>query len=88
MVMVRTTYYVESDMPIEKAAKEIAAEQSTGTWTTVPAEREVHENLGGRVVSAEKNTVVIDFPAEIFEPDNCNRNMAPSAHRLGPPLIP
>jgi ribulose-bisphosphate carboxylase large chain len=70
MVMVRTTYYVESDMPVEKAAKEIAAEQSTGTWTTVPAERDVHEKLGGRVVSAENNTVVIDFPVEIFEPDN------------------
>ena len=70
MVMVRTTYYVESDMPLEKAAKEIAAEQSTGTWTKVPAERDVHESLGGRVVSAENNTVVIDFPAEIFEPDN------------------
>ena len=68
--MVRTTYYVESDMPIEKAAKEIAAEQSTGTWTTVPAEREVHENLGARVVSAKDNTVVIDFPEEIFEADN------------------
>lgn len=70
MVMVRTTYYVESDMPIEKAAKEIAAEQSTGTWTKVPAEQEVHEKLGGRVVSAENNTVIVDFPVEIFEPDN------------------
>ena len=70
MAMVRTTYYVESDKPLDKVAKEIAAEQSTGTWTDVPAEREVHEKLGGRVVSAKDNIVAIDFPAEIFEPDN------------------
>ncbi len=70
MALVRTTYYVESDMPLEKAAKEIAAEQSTGTWTDVPAEREVHQKLGARVVGAKDNVVVIDFPEEIFEPDN------------------
>jgi Ribulose 1,5-bisphosphate carboxylase, large subunit len=68
--MVRTTYYVESDRPIDKVAKDIAAEQSTGTWTDVPAEREVHQKLGAHVISAEGNTVVIDFPEEIFEPDN------------------
>ncbi|WP_048199334.1 RuBisCO large subunit C-terminal-like domain-containing protein [Methanocella arvoryzae] len=70
MTMVRTTYYVEADAPIAKVAKEIAAEQSTGTWTEVAAEKEVHEKLGAHVVSAEGNTVVIDFPVEIFEPDN------------------
>lgn len=68
--MVKTTYYVEADMPLEKAAKAIAAEQSTGTWTDVPAEKEVHEKVGARVVSAKDNIVVIDFPVEIFEPDN------------------
>jgi ribulose-bisphosphate carboxylase large chain len=70
MAMVRTTYYVESDRPMDKIAREIAAEQSTGTWTDVPAEREVHEKLAARVVSAEGNNVIIDFPEEIFEPDN------------------
>jgi len=70
MTMVRTTYYVESKSPVEKVAKEIAAEQSTGTWTEVAAEKEVHESLGAHVVQAEGNTVVIDFPAEIFEADN------------------
>lgn len=70
MTMVRTTYYVESKLPVEKVAKEIAAEQSTGTWTEVAAEKEVHQSLGARVVKAEGNTVVIDFPVEIFEPDN------------------
>jgi ribulose-bisphosphate carboxylase large chain len=69
-MMVRTTYYVEADEPLEKVAKAIAAEQSTGTWTEVAAEKSVHEKLGARVVSAEGNTVVIDFPEEIFEPDN------------------
>lgn len=69
-MMVRTTYHVEADKPLDIVAREIAAEQSTGTWTDVPAEREVHEAVGARVVSAEDNTVVIDFPAEIFEPAN------------------
>jgi ribulose-bisphosphate carboxylase large chain len=68
--MVRTTYHVEAEGPIEKAAREIAAEQSTGTWTEVAAEKSVHEKLGARVVSAQGDTVVIDFPAEIFEPTN------------------
>ena len=69
-MMVRATYHVEADAPLEKVAKEIAAEQSTGTWTDVPAEREVHERLGARVISAKDNMVVIDFPEEIFEPAN------------------
>lgn len=69
-MMVRTTYHVEATEPLDKVAKAIAAEQSTGTWTDVPAEREVHEKVGARVVSAKDDTVVIDFPVEIFEPDN------------------
>ncbi|MCD1296119.1 ribulose 1,5-bisphosphate carboxylase [Methanocella sp. CWC-04] len=68
--MVKATYYVEADMPLEKAAKAIAAEQSTGTWTEVEYEKEVHEKLGARVLSAKDNIVEIDFPVEIFEPDN------------------
>ena len=28
-------YHVETDLPIQKAAEAIAAEQSTGTWTAV-----------------------------------------------------
>ncbi len=70
IMMVRTTYHVEAGRPLGQVAKEIAAEQSTGTWTDVPAEREVHEKVGAKVVSAENDTVVIDFPAEIFEPAN------------------
>jgi ribulose-bisphosphate carboxylase large chain len=70
IMMVRTTYRVEAERPLDVVAKEIAAEQSTGTWTDVPAEREVHERVGARVVRAENNTVVIDFPEEIFEPAN------------------
>jgi len=68
--MVRTTYHVEAEKSLDIVAKEIAAEQSTGTWTEVAAEKSVHERLGARVVSSENDTVVIDFPAEIFEPAN------------------
>ena len=38
-MMVRTTYHVEAEKPLDIVAKEIAAEQSTGTWTDVPAEK-------------------------------------------------
>ncbi len=69
-MMVRTTYHVEAEKALDIVAKEIAAEQSTGTWTDVPAEREVHEKVGARVVSAGDSTVAIDFPEEIFEPTN------------------
>jgi len=69
-MMVRTTYHVETKDSLDKVATAIAAEQSTGTWTNVPAEKEVHEKVGARVVSAKDNTVVIDFPEEIFEPTN------------------
>ncbi len=69
-MMVRTTYHVEAEGPLDKVAAAIAAEQSTGTWTEVAAERSVHAKLGARVVSARDDTVVIDFPEEIFEPAN------------------
>lgn len=68
--MVKATYYVEADRPLDKVAREIAAEQSTGTWTEVAAEKEVHEHLGARVASVKDNIIVIDFPVDIFEPDN------------------
>jgi ribulose-bisphosphate carboxylase large chain len=60
-------YHVETDLPILKAAKAIAAEQSTGTWTEV---RGSDNPLAARVVSAEATDVAIGFPEELFEPGN------------------
>ena len=59
-------YYVETDLPIEKAAEAIAAEQSTGTWTEVERER-LASDLAARVVRAEGNFGYVAFPEELFE---------------------
>ena len=49
-------YHVETDLPIQKAAEAIAAEQSTGTWTEV---RGQDNPLAARVKSARGNDVQI-----------------------------
>ena len=65
-------YRVKSTLPIEKAASAIAAEQSTGTWTSVSTgDREIFENYGGRVFAIDKwddNSGMVDiaFPVEDF----------------------
>jgi len=72
-------YRVETDLPIEKAAKAIAAEQSTGTWTEVQGE---NNPLAARVVSAQGTDVVIGFPEELFEPGNIPQYLSVVAGNL------
>ncbi|HIH44559.1 MAG TPA: ribulose 1,5-bisphosphate carboxylase [Candidatus Methanoperedenaceae archaeon] len=62
-------YYVESEWQIEKAARSIAAEQSTGTWTSVSTSQK-GSGLDARVIKAEGNFCEIAFPEELFEPLN------------------
>lgn len=76
-----TKYYVETDLPIAKAAEAIAAEQSTGTWTEVEKARYV-ESLAGRVIGAEGNLVEIGFPEELFEPGNIPQYLSVVAGNL------
>lgn len=60
-------YYLESEMPMEKAAQILAAEESTGTWTAVGTEDiEIRKRHGAKVVSVEGNLVQIAFPLENF----------------------
>jgi ribulose 1,5-bisphosphate carboxylase large subunit-like protein len=42
---VLTTYSVKTDLKIEKAARAIAAEQSTGTWTDISTTLEYRRHL-------------------------------------------
>jgi ribulose-bisphosphate carboxylase large chain len=72
-------YHVETDLPIEKAAQAIAAEQSTGTWTEVRGSK---NPLAARVISAKGTEVEIGFPEEIFEPGNIPQYLSVVAGNL------
>ncbi|MDF0590579.1 RuBisCO large subunit C-terminal-like domain-containing protein [Candidatus Methanocrinis natronophilus] len=74
-------YRVETDLPIEKAAAAIAAEQSTGTWTDVEREK-LASDLSGRVIKAEGNFAYVAFPEELFEPGNIPQYLSVVAGNL------
>ncbi len=60
-------YRVTTDLPMEKAAEAIAAEQSTGTWTGISTlDSGIFESLGARITSIEGDMVTAEFPAEDF----------------------
>ena len=83
MEFVEVKYYVESSMPIDRAARAIAAEQSTGTWTDISTkEKEVDERLGARVLEIDGSNVKIGFPIDLFEIDNIPQFLATVAGNL------
>ena len=60
-------YRVTTDLPIEKAAEAIAAEQSTGTWTGISTlDSEIFNTLGARVVDISGDIVTVEFPTDDF----------------------
>ncbi len=83
MEFVEVIYYVESSLPIDRAARAIAAEQSTGTWTDISTkEKEVDERLGARVLEIDGLKVKIGFPIDLFEIDNIPQFLATVAGNL------
>jgi ribulose-bisphosphate carboxylase large chain len=51
---IRATYYLESEIELERAAAAMAGEQSSGTFVAVPGESpELHERHGAQVVGIE-----------------------------------
>lgn len=68
------TYELAADeFTVRDAARVVAAEQTTGTWTEVPVrEGSLEEKLAGRVESfdEEAGTARVAYPVDIFEPDN------------------
>jgi ribulose-bisphosphate carboxylase large chain len=74
-------YSVETDLSIEKAAEEIAAEQSTGTWTEVEREK-LARDLAARVIRAEGRFAYVAFPEELFEPGNIPQYLSVVAGNL------
>ncbi len=60
-------YRVTTDLPMEKAAEAIAAEQSTGTWTGISTlDSGIFETLGARITRIEGDMVTVEFPADDF----------------------
>ncbi len=60
-------YRVTTDMPMEKAAEAIAAEQSTGTWTGITTLKDdVFEKYGARVEKISKDNIRIAYPVADF----------------------
>ena len=60
-------YRVTTEMPMEKAAEAIAAEQSTGTWTGLTTLKDdVFKNYGAKVLKIDGDMTEIAFPAEDF----------------------
>jgi ribulose-bisphosphate carboxylase large chain len=56
-------YRVTTDLPMEKAAEAIAAEQSTGTWTELSTlSAETMRKYSARVLAIEGDLVTIAFP--------------------------
>jgi ribulose-bisphosphate carboxylase large chain len=67
------TYELAGAFPLRDAARIVAAEQTTGTWTAVKtAPKSVEKRLAGRVLSVDEatKTAKVAFPLEIFELDN------------------
>lgn len=60
-------YRVSTDLPIEKAAEAIAAEQSTGTWTGISTlDNSIFESLGARIIDINGDMVTAEFPTDDF----------------------
>lgn len=63
-------YRVTTDLPMEKAAAAIAAEQSTGTWTDISTlSEETLRKYSARVLDIEGDLVTVAFPDADFSMD-------------------
>lgn len=60
-------YRVTTDLPMEKAAEAIAAEQSTGTWTGISTlDSDIFNRLGARVIDITGDEIIVEFPTDDF----------------------
>jgi ribulose-bisphosphate carboxylase large chain len=65
-------FYLEpsAGLSVRKAAEQVAAESSTGTWTRIFTERPYTQKLAARVFSIKGKQVRIAYPMALFEPGN------------------
>lgn len=60
-------YRVTTDLPMEKAAENIAAEQSTGTWTGISTlNDDVFMHYAAKVTAIDGDIVTVAYPKEDF----------------------
>lgn len=60
-------YRVTTDLPMEKAAEALAAEQSTGTWTGISTlDENVFHRYGAQIIGIDGDMVTIAFPEDDF----------------------
>ena len=60
-------YRVTTDIPIEKAAEALAAEQSTGTWTGISTlDEDIFVKYGAKVLDIQGDMITLAFPEEDF----------------------
>jgi ribulose-bisphosphate carboxylase large chain len=64
-------YRVTTDLPIEKAAEALAAEQSTGTWTGISTlDEDIFGRYGAKIIGIKGDMVTLAFPEEDFSIEN------------------
>ncbi len=68
--MVCSFYLEPSGVTLEKAAEDIAAESSIGTWTDVATMSNRIKKMGAKVFSIRKSIVKVAYPQELFEGGN------------------
>lgn len=67
------TFYIESKISLSRAAEEVAAESSIGTWTELKTLKpEVARRLAAKIFFLNRRTGIakIAYPLELFEPGN------------------
>jgi ribulose-bisphosphate carboxylase large chain len=77
------SFYLEpSGVALEKAAEDIAAESSIGTWTEVATMSSRIKKMGAKVFSIRKNIVKVAYPEELFERGNLSQILSSVAGNI------
>jgi len=78
------SFYLEPSqgVTLTKAAEEIAAESSIGTWTEVATMSDRIRKLGAKVFSIRSNTVKVAYPEELFEKGNLSQILSSVAGNI------
>jgi ribulose-bisphosphate carboxylase large chain len=79
-------FYLEKDekspLNYKQLAGGVAAESSTGTWTTLTTEKPYMQKLAAKVFSIKGNEIKIAYPIELFELDNVPNIMSSIAGNI------
>lgn len=63
-------FRIDSKLPIKKAAKEVTAESSTGTWTRLTTMNKEIEAMSAKAFKIKNDLVSVAYPIELFELGN------------------